>query len=77
MKERYRYISFSQVLVKGRTTTTWHCLNNSSRELLGVIQWFGSWRQYCYFPKADTVYSKGCMEDINDFIEQLMKARAA
>lgn len=42
---------------------------------LGVLKWYVSWRQYCFFPQPETVFNKGCLEDINHFITQLMEAR--
>lgn len=42
--------------------------SKSSDFQLGIIKWHGPWRQYCFFPTADTLYSKGCLEDINNFI---------
>jgi len=39
---------------------------------LGQISWFGRWRQYVFFPEPETVFSSGCMADINSFIEHLM-----
>ena len=39
---------------------------------LGRIKWFFRWRQYCFFPENDCVFSKGCMNDINDFITKQM-----
>ncbi len=37
---------------------------------LGWVKWFGRWRQYCFFPEQATVYSKGCLEDIQKFIDE-------
>lgn len=35
---------------------------------LGRIKWFGRWRQYTFYPDADTTYSEGCLTDIADFL---------
>lgn len=42
---------------------------------LGLVKWYAPWRQYCFMPDDDCVFSKGCMADINDFIEKLMEMR--
>ncbi len=38
---------------------------------LGLIKWYGPWRQYCFFPAGPAVYSGGCLEDIQDFMANL------
>jgi len=44
---------------------------------LGRIEWYGPWRQYCYMSTIQAVYSKGCLRDIADFIEEQMEERKA
>ncbi|HSA75498.1 MAG TPA: hypothetical protein VLE21_04850 [Candidatus Nitrosocosmicus sp.] len=39
---------------------------------LGSVKWYPQWRQYCFFPKGNRVFSNGCMNDINNFIKKLM-----
>jgi hypothetical protein len=58
-----------------RKTAVWQCLNKSTDFSLGTIQWHSAWRQYCFFPEWNTVFNRGCLEDINDFIQQLMDER--
>ena len=74
MKTKYKYIHFDQIPSKTKTSI-WLCLNNKSLGTLGWVKWHGAWRQYCFFPQPTTVFNKGCMEDINDFITQLMEER--
>lgn len=45
--------------------------NNRSGGTIGVIKWFGRWRQYVFFPSPETIYSRGCLRDIADFMESL------
>ena len=47
----------------------------SSLEDLGMIKWYAPWRQYCFFPADDCVFSKSCLEDVNNFIQQLVDER--
>ncbi len=54
-------------------TAVFDVYTKSGDYVLGEIKWFPRWRQYCFFPEDDCVFSKGCMSDINDFIEQLMQ----
>jgi len=70
----YKYIHFNPVPTKNKTGV-WQCCNNKSGMELGIVKWYPAWRQYCYFPSAYTIYNKGCLEDINTFIESEMNKR--
>jgi hypothetical protein len=76
-KTHYRYIYFVQIysLSKKRKTMQWDCRGWHSDQSLGQVKWYGPWRQYCFFPGADTVFNVGCMNDICNFIGQLMADR--
>lgn len=50
-------------------TAVYEVTNRRSGDILGHIRWFGRWRQYVFHPVAQTVYSKGCLRDIADFIQ--------
>jgi hypothetical protein len=73
-KNRYEFISFSQVPSNGKTQI-WQCLSNNGGYALGVVKWYGAWRQYCFFPSGETIFNVGCLSDIQDFIRQLMEER--
>ena len=75
METRYEYVGFEHVEDKTKTSV-WSCKNNNSADELGLVKWYSAWRRYCYFPTIQAVYSKGCVVDIVDFIDQLMNARA-
>lgn len=70
MKTKYKFIHFVKTADKAKTSV-WSCRNNRSDAELGKIQWYPHWRQYCYSPKVQAVYSVGCFEDIKNFIGQL------
>jgi hypothetical protein len=38
-------------------------------ERLGIIKFDGAWRQFVFYPDADTRWSSGCMDLINNFIK--------
>lgn len=68
----YEYISVSWAGSSPSGKTQHYAItNNRSGEVIGVIKWFGRWRQYVFFPGLDTVYSRGCLRDIADFLETL------
>ncbi len=68
----YKYIHFVEIEQKTKTKV-YSCRNNNSEIELGIVKWYSSWRQYCFFPSKDTIFNKGCLEDIVDFLEQLKK----
>ena len=73
-KTEYEYLIFTQLPSKG-ITSRWDCRNKKSNTILGQVTWYSSWRQYCYFPTVQAVYSTGCLNDISQFIKQLMNER--
>ena len=70
----YQYIYFEEVR-SNRKTYVFACKNRKSKEVLGVVKWFSGWRQYCFEPVPGTVFSSGCLVDIEDFVRQLMESR--
>jgi hypothetical protein len=66
----FRYIHFVKVGEKPRTSV-WSCRNNRNGAELGRVKWHPPWRQYCYFPAASTVFSSGCLADIETFIRYM------
>lgn len=74
MKTAYEYIYFEKVKDFPKTSV-WICRNSNSGKPLGVVKWYGPWRQYCYFTLDQSFYSVGCMADISAFIGELMGER--
>ena len=72
MIAEYEYIYFRECTNISGKTKKWHCCNKKSTEILGLVKWSGNWRQYCFYPFQSTVFSKGCLADIIDFIEMEM-----
>ena len=66
---------FSSVWFESKPNTgIWLLYSKSSRAGLGFIKWYAPWRQYCFFPDKETIWSKGCLEEINKYLAQLMEA---
>jgi hypothetical protein len=70
MQTKYEYLTFEKTAQPGKTTV-WDCKNSRSGTVLGIVKWYSPWRQYCYFPTVQAVYSTGCLNDITHFIGQL------
>lgn len=76
MKTEYEYINFTEKESQAnRKTKIWSCKNNKTEDELGIVKWLSGWRQYCYFPTCQAVYSKGCLQDIVSFINQINQER--
>ena len=69
-KLEYEYLVFREKRKIGKTSI-WSCCNKRHGEELGEVKWYGAWRQYCYFPTVQAVYSSGCLDDIAKFMQSL------
>jgi hypothetical protein len=82
MKTHYKHIWFrddSKDHPK-RKTKTFSCFNYGNC-FLGEVLWYPRWRQYCFAMYGGTVafessvFARSCLNDISDFIQQLMDER--
>ena len=72
IKSKYLYFS----LLENKPKTRVFGVHARSSDIqLGIIKWHGPWRQYCFFPAPDCLFSKGCLEDINLFIDLIRPIR--
>jgi len=72
---RYQHINFIEIESKAKTSV-WSCRNNRSNIELGQVQWYGPWRQYCFYTYGhDVVFNAGCLKDIQNFLNNLMQER--
>ncbi len=65
MKTKYNHIHFKEF------DEYWECRNNKTNKSLGIIYTHKHWSQYVYAPQTITVYSTGCLADIQHFMQQL------
>lgn len=56
-------------------TNTYMVRNKDNDVMLGWIKWYGSFRQYSFFPEPETVFERTCIGDIHRFITELMEER--
>ena len=70
-----KYIRFHRIEQKEKTNV--YAVYTKNDDQIGIIKWYSGWRQYCFFPDKETVWSKGCLQDINNFIYDLMKNKAS
>lgn len=74
-----QYLRFERQAPIGpvRKTPIVNVLSRTSGELLGMIKWYGAWRQFCFYPEPTTIFNLGCMADIGAQIGELMEERRA
>lgn len=73
LKTRYKFIHFEELeFLQTGKTKHYNVNSNSSKDLLGMVEWECGWRQYVFTPSgSDVIFSVGCLLDIIDFIKQL------
>lgn len=54
----------------GRKTDVWDVLTLRG-DRLGIVQWHGPWRQYCFEAENRTVWSAGCFDDLSAFLKRV------
>ena len=52
-------------------TMTRSVRSKSGGDLLGLISWYGPWRQYVFQPQPQTVFSHDCMLSISRYCYSL------
>lgn len=72
-----QFLTFIREELPGRVTPVVRVQSRRSGALLGTISWYGPWRQFCFWPQADTIFNVGCMDDIQAKIGELRGERAA
>jgi hypothetical protein len=58
------FLTFTEHEIEGRKTPIYEIHGKRSGTLLGMIKWYGPWRQFCFYPEPQTLFNRGCLEDI-------------
>lgn len=58
-------------LQPGRKTHAYIIVNRRSGAAIGTIKWQGAWRQFCFLPFSNTMWSCGCLSDVNEAIRKI------
>ena len=71
LEARYKYIHFAEGELDKQKV--WKCINNSKGTLLGYL-FHGPWNGFVWTQAdANLIFSKSCLLDIADFIDQIEK----
>lgn len=71
------YLRFTESDSPSGKTRTVEIVSARSGNLLGRIAWYGPWRQYAFYPEAQTIWNTGCMDTVQSYIAVLMEDRRA
>lgn len=63
------YLRFYEVQMKPSMTTRGWLVVSTSLNRLGIVKFYGAWRQYVFHPGEGTIFNKGCMEDLARFCD--------
>lgn len=64
-----KYIKF--LLVDRTPKTNKYNVVDMEDVVMGEIFWFWKWRQYVFDPKAGFVWSRGCLEQVQEFLQRM------
>jgi hypothetical protein len=65
-----KYLSVDRMeRAPNRKTDRW-CIFANSGVVLGDVEWFGRWRQYCFNPAPSTTFNSGCLQDLAKFLAE-------
>ena len=59
----------------GRKTFVYEIIDKKGGLMLGWVKWYPAFRQYCFHPCPNTVWSESCLADVQDFLARLKRAR--
>jgi len=71
-----QYLRVMKVEISGKKTCDWAVLSNDGSEL-GVISWYGPWRQYTFDPISGATFNSQCLEDVAAFLKRSQNIRQA
>jgi len=62
-----KYVFFKKIASKPKTDV-YEIIEKKEESVLGIIKWYAPWRQYCFYPEGNTIWSKGCMQEVINFL---------
>lgn len=66
-----KYLEFHSLIKEKPKTKVIGIWSKKNGDGLGIIKWFGRWRQYAFFPENGTIFNVECLNDIQTYIKGL------
>lgn len=67
---RFKFFNVVEVESLG-STRKFELVSGRSGKALAEVSWYGPWRQYCFFPAPNTVWSDSCLESAKSFLKRI------
>lgn len=68
------YLKFEDVSSEKKKTKDFRIWSRNNGSFLGYINWRPGWRKYVFTP-SEAVFDSICLQDIVDFLKNLMEQR--
>ena len=69
-----KYLQFELMEDSGKTQC-WIVVNKTYGTNLGLLSWYGAWRQYTFQPSVKTEFNNTCLDSIIGFLNRLNKEK--
>jgi hypothetical protein len=73
-----KYLKFQEVVeLNKKRTRNYRVLSARDNSQLGIMLWYGAWRQYVFIPtdECTTIWSAGCLGDVVEFLKSIREVR--
>jgi hypothetical protein len=59
---------------RGKKTHIWILRKDDDKgfgHILGIVKWYGAWRQYWFEPEEKTGWSSNCLKFVTEFLDKV------
>jgi hypothetical protein len=68
--KKYKHIYINELPGENRDDKpVYGIFNNNSNVMIGLLSFYGKWKQYVFESAPDCIFSASCLKDVIDFIE--------
>jgi len=71
----YRHFTVEAKPQNPRRKTRDYCVVSRTGGCLAEIDFYASWRQHVLVPRSSTIWSAGCLADIQAFLDELKESK--
>jgi len=65
------FVKFMDVTQAGDHSQRYHVVSAQHGHVLGLLGWYHKWRQYVLEPEPGSIWSAGCLADVERFMRGL------
>ncbi len=74
--KKYKYITIKQVsleLHEGKPV--YRIFNTKSNGQIGILSYYKPWKEYIFSSKEGCIFNDGCLRDVLDFMDNVIKQK--